>query len=81
MSLNRSMLVINVSYEPINVTSARRALTLLFKGAAVVEELSAHVVRFEDQYPNPKRRALAEIPQDAASEPGRIAQGDCASGC
>jgi hypothetical protein len=40
MSLNRSVLVINASYEPIHVTSARRALTLLFKGTAVVEELS-----------------------------------------
>ena len=45
MSLNKPVLVINASYEPINVTSARRALTLLFKGAAVVEEVSAHVAR------------------------------------
>ena len=40
MSLNRLCLVINASYEAINVTSARRALTLVFKGAAVVEEVS-----------------------------------------
>ena len=45
MPLNRPVLVINASYQPINVTSARRALTLLFKGAAVVEEVSAHMAR------------------------------------
>ena len=48
MSLNRLCLVINASYEAINVTSARRALTLVFKGAAVVEEVSG--------YPNYARR-------------------------
>jgi hypothetical protein len=42
MSLNRLCLVINASYEAINVTSARRALTLVFKGAAVVEEVSGY---------------------------------------
>ena len=45
MSLNRTVLVINASYEPVNVVSARRALTLLFKGAAVVEEVSAFTVK------------------------------------
>jgi len=45
MSLNRLVLVINASYEPINICSARRALTLVFKGAAVVEEVSAHIAR------------------------------------
>jgi hypothetical protein len=45
MSLNRLCLVINASYEAINVTTARRALTLVFKGAAVVEEVSAYTVR------------------------------------
>jgi hypothetical protein len=45
MSLSRLCLVINASYEPINVTSARRALTLVFKGAAVVEEVSGYTIR------------------------------------
>ncbi len=45
MSLNRLVLVINASYEPINITSARRALTLVLKGAAVVEAVSAHKIR------------------------------------
>lgn len=45
MSLNRLVLVINASYEPVNICTARRAMTLLFKGAAVVEVVSAHTVR------------------------------------
>jgi 5-methylcytosine-specific restriction endonuclease McrA len=45
MSLNRLCLVINASYEAINVTTARRALTLVFKGAAVVEEVSGYTIR------------------------------------
>lgn len=44
-SLNRLCLVLNASYEPINITAARHALTLVFKGAAIVEEVSHHVVR------------------------------------
>ena len=45
MSMNRLVLVLNASYEPIHICSARRALTLIFKGAAVVEERSAFTVR------------------------------------
>lgn len=45
MSLNRLVLVLNASYEPINITTARRALTLVLKGAAVVEERSPYTVR------------------------------------
>lgn len=45
MSLNRAVLVLNASYEPINITSARRAFTLLLKEKAVVEEVSAYTIR------------------------------------
>ena len=45
MSLNRLVLVLNATYEPINITSARRALTLVLKGAAVVEECTPFTVR------------------------------------
>jgi hypothetical protein len=45
MTLSRAVLVLNASYEPMHVTSARRALTLVLKGAAVVEERSAATVR------------------------------------
>ena len=44
MSLNRLVLVINASYEAINVVTARRAMTLLFKGAAVVEQVSKFTI-------------------------------------
>ena len=43
-SLNRLTLVLNASYEAVNVTTARHALKLLFKGAAVVEVVSAYTV-------------------------------------
>ena len=41
-ALNRRVLVLNGSYEAINVTSARRAFTLIFKSAAVVEHISKY---------------------------------------
>jgi 5-methylcytosine-specific restriction endonuclease McrA len=45
MSLNRLVLVLNASYEPIHICSARRAITLVCKGAALVEEVSSYMVR------------------------------------
>ena len=45
MSIQRLVLVLNASYEPINVVSARRALTLVFRGAALVEEASSQFIR------------------------------------
>ena len=44
MSLSRSVLVLNASYEAVRVCSARRAFVLVFKGAAVVEEVSQYKV-------------------------------------
>jgi 5-methylcytosine-specific restriction endonuclease McrA len=45
MKLQRLTLVLNASYEPINVVSARRAITLVMKGAALVEKASPEIVR------------------------------------
>jgi 5-methylcytosine-specific restriction endonuclease McrA len=45
MSLNRLTLVLNASYEPINVIGARRALMLVLGGKAHVEEPSGHFIR------------------------------------
>jgi 5-methylcytosine-specific restriction endonuclease McrA len=45
MGLNRLVLIINASYEPIRVAPARRAIALVFKGAATVEEASEHKIR------------------------------------
>jgi 5-methylcytosine-specific restriction endonuclease McrA len=45
MSLHRLTLVLNASYEPINIVSARRAITLVLKGSACVEEVSSQCIR------------------------------------
>ena len=45
MSINRLVLILNASYEPVSICSARRAITLVVKGAAVVEECSAYTIR------------------------------------
>lgn len=44
-SLNRLVLCLNAAYEPLTIITARRALTLVLKGAAVVEAVSAYTVR------------------------------------
>jgi hypothetical protein len=44
-SINRLVLVLNASFEPINICPARRAITMVLNGLAVVEEPSAHVIR------------------------------------
>lgn len=45
MSLNSLTLVISVSYEPVGIIPVRRAITLLCKGAAVVEVPSDRILR------------------------------------
>ena len=40
----RSVLVINATFEPVGVVSARRAIKLVCKGAAIVQEPSAYVL-------------------------------------
>ena len=48
------MLVLNASYEPLNVTSVRRAHVLVFKGKAeVIEELERPLHSATDTYPWP----------------------------
>jgi 5-methylcytosine-specific restriction endonuclease McrA len=42
--LHRPVLVLNASYEPINVCAARRALVLILKGVASAEEHAASAV-------------------------------------
>jgi 5-methylcytosine-specific restriction endonuclease McrA len=43
MSMQRLVLVLNASYEPIHIVTARRALMLVLKGAAAAEDLTAFV--------------------------------------
>src|SRR3974390_3813625 len=42
--LQKPVLVLNASYEPINICAARRALVLVLKGVAAAEELSSNAV-------------------------------------
>ena len=42
--LQKPVLVLNASYEPINVCAARRALVRVLKGVAAAEEESTHAV-------------------------------------
>src|ERR1041385_6534846 len=42
--LQKPVLVLNASYEPINICGARRALVLVLKGVASAEEESAHAI-------------------------------------
>lgn len=41
--LQRSVLVLNASYEPIHICTVQRAMVLICKGAAIVQESSAQV--------------------------------------
>jgi len=41
-SLHAPVLVLNASYEPINVCAARRAIVLVLKGVAMTEEENGH---------------------------------------
>ena len=43
--LQKPVLVLNASYEPINICAARRALVLVLKGVAAAEEDSSNAVR------------------------------------
>lgn len=43
--LQAPVLVLNASYEPINVTAVRRAVVLIFKGVAMTEEVDGDFVR------------------------------------
>src|SRR5204863_971319 len=42
--LQKPVLVLNASYEPINICGARRALVLVLKGVASAEEASTHAI-------------------------------------
>jgi 5-methylcytosine-specific restriction endonuclease McrA len=50
-AMTMPVLVLNASYEPVNITRARRALVLLIKGAAVIEEAHDRFVHIGLQLP------------------------------
>ena len=41
-ALHAPVLVLNASYEPINICAARRAIVLVLKGVALTEEENGH---------------------------------------
>jgi 5-methylcytosine-specific restriction endonuclease McrA len=43
--MNGRVLVLNASFEPINVCTERRAVVMIFKGVARVEEHNGHLLR------------------------------------
>ena len=62
----QQVLVLNASYEPLNVCSLRRAYVLVYKGKAeVVEELDRPLRSATDtyQWPHVIRLATPKIPQ------------------
>jgi len=74
----RKVLVLNTTYEPLNVCSVRRALVLLFKDKAEVLEQSGaayrsehatyelpHVIRLRHYVPVPRRNTHARISRRA----------------
>lgn len=74
----RTVLVLNTTYEPLNVCSVRRALVLLFKGKAEVLEQSGaafrseratyelpHVIRLQSYVHVPRRAAASRISRRA----------------
>jgi hypothetical protein len=50
-AMTMPVLVLNASYEPVNITRARRALVLLIKGVAVIEEAHDRYVHVGLQLP------------------------------
>src|SRR6476661_2531083 len=42
LPMQSPVLVLNASYEPINICAARRALVLVLKGVAITEEENGH---------------------------------------
>jgi len=65
--LQSPVLVLNASYEPINICAARRAVVLVLKGVARAEEVRSHHLRAtRAQFPVPSVIRLLEyrrIPQ------------------
>ena len=73
--LQKPVLVLNASYEPINVCAARRALVLVLKGVASAEEVSVNGGSFRPKLgPPAERDPPAGIPPDSAADASPLAQ-------
>ena len=79
-AMTNPVLVLNASYEPVNVTRARRAIVLLVKGTAVVEEAYERyvhvglrlpcVIRLRQYRRLPVERRFHQAPHRQSTVPG-----------
>ncbi len=75
MSMFRQVLVLNSTYEPVNVCTTRRALVLLLKGKAVSLETAANQIHSERiSYPAPVVIRLNEYAQVPRPEGRRLSR-------
>ena len=69
------VLVLNATFEPINVTAVRRALVLMLKGVAQAEETNhTEVHSTSEGHTGSFRNSPAELPAHPAAEPRAFAQ-------
>jgi len=74
-AMQTPVLVLNASYEPINICGARRALVLVLKGVARTEEEQSavlHAARMSVAMPSVD--PAAGVPQDSAPDARSLAQ-------
>ena len=73
--MQEPVLVLNATYEPINVTAVRRAMVLMLKGVAQAEELHSFRSAFVGEgAPGAVRYSAAGLPAYTAAEPGAFAE-------
>jgi len=73
--MQEPVLVLNATYEPINVTAVRRAMVLMLKGVAQAEEMhNAEVHSAAHAHKVPSVIRLLAYPAYSATEPCAFAQ-------
>ena len=73
--MQEPVLVLNATYEPINVTAVRRAMVLLLKGVAQAEEVHNAEVHSSATFPQSAfRDSPAGVPPHSATEPRAFAE-------
>ena len=73
--MQEPVLVLNATYEPINVTAVRRAMVLLLKGVAQAEEAAQRGSTFLREFPQSAvRDSFAGLSPHSAAEPRAFAE-------
>ena len=74
-AMQTPVLVLNASYEPINICGARRALVLVLKGVARTEEEQGRdAARADNDGKDAERDPAAGVPEDSAPDAGAFTQ-------